>query len=400
MKVCKAAPIFALALACACAVTAEAHAQMGDDGSKVRLLHVLVVGPGKARTKPSQAAADAHDGDVIEIAAGVYAHDAAVWTQNNLTIRGVGGRAHLQAEGASAEGKGIWVIKGANTTIENVEFSGAKVPDENGAGIRQEGPGLTIRNCYFHDNENGILTGTNPESEIVIENSEFANNGYGDGQTHNMYIGGVKRFTLRASYSHHAKIGHNVKSRARENYILYNRIMDEQTGTASYEVEICNGGLAYLIGNLLHKGAHADNSTLVSYGAEGLAYPVNELYVVNNTMVNDYPGGRFIFAAPGTKQVKVINNIFAGPGTVLAGTGDSSHNLQANDPGFVNRAKYDYHLKTGSPAIDAGIDPGTGNGFQLIPKAQYAHPLAEQPRPRSGPLDLGAFEYSHPASRK
>jgi hypothetical protein len=52
-----------------------------------------------------------------------------------------------------------------------------------------------------------------------------------------------------------------------------------------------------------------------------------------------------------TKEVKVINNIFPGPGTPLAGPGNRSHNLQTNDPGFVNRTKYDYHLKAGSPAI-------------------------------------------------
>jgi len=37
----------------------------------------------------------------------------AVWTKNHLTIRGVGGFAHISADGANAEGKAIWVIKGA-----------------------------------------------------------------------------------------------------------------------------------------------------------------------------------------------------------------------------------------------------------------------------------------------
>ena len=97
-------------------------------------------------------------GDTIEIDADVYEGDVAIWYQDNLTIRGVGGgRAHLKANGNNAEGKGIWVIKGNNTVVENIEFSESTVPDENGAGIRQEGAGLTVRNCSFHDNENGIL---------------------------------------------------------------------------------------------------------------------------------------------------------------------------------------------------------------------------------------------------
>ncbi|HEY2923318.1 MAG TPA: right-handed parallel beta-helix repeat-containing protein, partial [Candidatus Binatia bacterium] len=189
----------------------------------------LRVGPKESLSQPSMAASIAQDGDVIEIDAGTYEADAVVWTQNNLILRGIGGRARLIAKGAHAEGKAIWVIKGNNTIVENIEFTGATVPLGNGAGIRQEGADLTVRNCYFHFNQNGILTAPNPKSDILVESSEFSNNGNGEGNTHNIYIGTVRSFTLRASYVHHARVGHNVKSRALTNYILYNRIMDEDT---------------------------------------------------------------------------------------------------------------------------------------------------------------------------
>jgi hypothetical protein len=175
---------------------------------------VLSVGAKRELKRPSAAAQIARDGDVIEIDAGIYDGDAVVWRQHRLTIRGVGGRAHLRADGAQAEDKAIWVVRGNDTTIEGIEFSGAKVPDGNGAGIRLEGAGLTVRDCYFHDNENGILTSANPASDIVVEHSEFAHNGFGDGYTHNLYIGNVRSFTLRFSYVHQALVGHNVKSRA------------------------------------------------------------------------------------------------------------------------------------------------------------------------------------------
>src|SRR5690348_14023082 len=80
----------------------------------------LHVGPTKNLSRPSMAATVARDGDTIEIMAGTYEEDAAVWTQNNLTLRGVGGLARLAAKGANAEGKGIWVIKGNNTLVENI----------------------------------------------------------------------------------------------------------------------------------------------------------------------------------------------------------------------------------------------------------------------------------------
>lgn len=92
-------------------------------------------------------------------------------------------------------------------------------------------------------------------------------NGLGDyGKTHNMYLSKqVTHFTLKHSYSHHAYIGHNVKTRARESYILYNRIMDEGTGRSSYAVDIANDGLTYIIGNLIQQGVDTDNNTIVSY---------------------------------------------------------------------------------------------------------------------------------------
>src|SRR5262249_50340123 len=132
------------------------------------------VGPGQALRAPSAAARAARDGDVIEIEAGVYDGDVAVWTQNHLTIRGIGGRAHLRVNGRLAEDKGIWVVKGGDLTVESVEFSGARGPHRNGSGIRGEGVGLTVRDCYFHDNDTGVLAGGGPRSDIVIERSEFA----------------------------------------------------------------------------------------------------------------------------------------------------------------------------------------------------------------------------------
>ena len=230
------------------------------------LSSTIQVGPQRFYKVPSAAAAVAQDGDIVEIDAEEYLGDVAIWRANNLTIRGVRGRPHLFANGADAEGKGIWVIKGDDTTVENIEFSGAAVRDRNGAGIRQEGRNLTVLSCSFHDNENGILAGRNPNSKITIMYCEFANNGHGDGQSHNLYIGPVESLALRYNYIHHAKIGHNVKTRARRNYIVYNRIMDEDSGTSSYAIDVSNGGITYIMGNLIQQCPHTDNWTIVAYG--------------------------------------------------------------------------------------------------------------------------------------
>jgi hypothetical protein len=365
---------------------------------------ILEVGPGKKFAKPSEASRVAKDGDIIKIDAGIYSQDVAVWRQNNLIIRGVGGRAHLEANGAAAEDKGIWVIKGNNIIVQGIEFSGARVRDKNGAGIRQEGLSLTVRNCYFHDNENGILAGENPDRDILVEYSEFANNGAGDARSHNIYIGAVRKFTLQYCYMHHAKVGHNVKSRAVENYILYNRIMDEKTGISSYIVDLPNGGTSYLIGNLLQQGPRTKNFTLVSYAAEGEKNKSEGFYIVNNTFVNERGSGIFIKNLSKRTPAKIINNIFVGDySTVLKGKGTTINNLVfkksgifrllEKNPGFHDLSKYDYRLISSSPAIDAGIDPGSANDFPLAPQWQYVHVARKEKRTAVGTLDIGAYEF-------
>jgi hypothetical protein len=357
----------------------------------------LCVGPEHIYKRPSEAAADARDGQTINIAEGEYVGDAATWRANNLTIRAAGGRARLKADGAAAEGKGIWVIKGKNTTIENIEFSGARVSDGNGAGIRLEGVNLTVRNCYFHDNQNGILSGNrNPASSVVIEHSEFDRNGSGDGSTHNIYVGTIASFTLTHSYVHHAKVGHNVKSRAAKNYIQYNLIMDGADGKSSYAVDLPNGGDAYIIGNVIQKGPLAENDTLISYGAEskeGKTHPNNRLFVINNTLVNErHEGGRFVFAQKFAQTVKLVNNALLGKATLPANATESLANLQLTKADFVNAEQREYHLRAGSRAIDAGKDPGEDDGFSLAPEWQYVSTSAQR-RKTVGTIDVGAYEY-------
>ncbi len=285
------------------------------------------------------------------------------------------------------------MISGNDTSIENIEFTGAIVPNHNGAAIRQEGANLTMRRCYIHDNQEGILAGDNPASQILIETTEFAENGYSDGQSHNIYINHIAQFTLRYSYSHDSITGHLVKSRAAQNFILYNRLTGE-FGTSSYELDLPNGGRSYVIGNVIEQGPRSENGIIVAFGEEGAINPNSELYFVNNTVVNNRSRGTFISIGNGVSPVLVQNNLFIGPGLQIdLPAAHLSHNLNCCGS-FVDAPGYDYHLKGDSTARNFGAQPGTVNGYSLVPTYQYVHPACFETRRTAGKaIDAGAFAF-------
>ena len=113
-------------------------------------------------------------GSTIEVDAGDYLGDVAVWERDGVTVRAVGGRVRLLANGAAAEGKGIWVVRATGMRVQGFDFEGAAVPARNGAGIRLERGSLLVRDCSFVRNEMGILTNNDPATVLEVENSEFA----------------------------------------------------------------------------------------------------------------------------------------------------------------------------------------------------------------------------------
>lgn len=360
------------------APTSPAHA--GDGPRTWR------VGPERDLRSPSEAAAVAGDGDTVLIDPGTYSGDVATWTQDDLTLRGDGGRAHLRADGSDAQGKAIWVIAGDRTTVDRIELSGAAVPDRNGAGIRHEGTDLTVTRSWFHDNEMGILTGADPDSDVVVTRSRFFRNGAGDGYSHSLYAGAVGSLTVTGSWFAGVDTGHHVKSRAATNTIVANRISDGSS-TASYSIDLPDAGRSLVAGNVVVQGPRSENTALVSYGAEGLTNPSRTLWVVNNTFVNRRPSGTFVMTADAA-DVHLRNNLLVGAGDLTNGAGRHRGNLRVGLGAFVAPGREDFRLRTSSRAIDRGV---------VVPRRwrarwQYAAPTGLVRRPRLGEPDLGAFE--------
>jgi len=124
------------------------------------------------------------NGDTLDLGPGVYRQGLVV-KANRVTLRG---RGHVVFDGATQMGKATLVILGDNTRVTNIECRNVQVPDRNGACIRLEGRNLTVNGVYFHDSEQGILSGGSPGA-VTIEHSRFERLGK-NGRAHGIYIGG------------------------------------------------------------------------------------------------------------------------------------------------------------------------------------------------------------------
>ncbi len=298
---------------------------------------VIRVGPERSIKTIAAASRLAVAGATIYVDAGDYVGDVAVWTQDQLTLRALGGRVKLNAAGASAEAKGIWVVRAKGMRVEGFDFEGAAVPSRNGAGIRLETGSLHVKDCSFKYNEMGLLTNNDPNTELEVENSEFAYNQRPDGHNHNLYVGQIARLSVRGSYFHHARSGHLLKSRAALNDIYNNRLIDGAGGTASYELEFPNGGIANVVGNLIAQNTTTENPILISFGAEGYKWPRNDIHLENNTLVNPLPrGGMFLRVVPGADSIRAINNRLVGAGSLeSAGPGEYRNNVSLDLRGYT-----------------------------------------------------------------
>src|SRR3954451_6643051 len=127
----------------------------------------LTVGSGQQYSTVAAAVNAAQSGETVNVLAGTYANDFAS-IYKNLTLNAVGGVVTMNATAQPPNGKAI-LTEGAPGLIVNINgfaFSGATVPDGNGAGIRYEGGTLNVTNSRFANNQNGILGAADPNGVI------------------------------------------------------------------------------------------------------------------------------------------------------------------------------------------------------------------------------------------
>jgi len=187
-------------------------------------------------------------------------------------------------------------------------------------------------------------------------------------------------------------------------------MFDEEDGYGSYEINIAQGGNNIIMGNVIIQGTSGANHSIV--GFDEAVNPVNELYFINNTVINKFSGNnRYFNISPssGITAFKIYNNIFASipaanntfiSGNIPAAI-DSSHNYYTEnylETGFISPELNDFSIpKEATNLIDKGTNAGfTNSGFSLLPQFShnnYYNLLLERPL-YGNAIDIGAYDYS------
>ncbi len=282
----------------------------------------IPVGPDKPLKTLAAAIAGAAAGDRLLIDAGEY-FDCAVITLHDIIIEGAGKDGSTVFTDKTCAGKALLITAGDNITVRNLTLTRARVPDGNGAGIRAEGANLNVERVKFINNQNGILAGTNTASTIIVKDSVFSRNGACSGAcSHGIYAGGIKRLHVENSTFSETKQGHHIKSRAARTEVIGCTITDGLDGTASYLIEIPNGGGVLVKNNTLEKGPKSENHTgAIVIGMEGVTQPTREIRVEDNIFRNTGRYPTFLVVNQTATEALVKSNTLSGTAKPLRGDG-------------------------------------------------------------------------------
>jgi parallel beta-helix repeat protein len=373
-----------------------------------------------------------HPGDVIDVESGTYVgcrigNSGTASTPCTLEVApgahvvvnapGPGNKhgSDIEVENFSAT-VSYWVIKGLEVTA---------APTNAGIDIRVT-THITVRDCYCHHNQNwGIFLAFSDYPVLANNHCSYstAQHGIYDSNSgdHPLITGNVCDHNAGCGIQLNADVsqgGDGIISFAHitRNYLFAN-------GTAGGAALNCDGVQYATVENNLIYNNFA--SGIVLYRADGAAGSSHDL-VENNTVVMAGSHSRWALSiSNGSTNNVILNNIFletypgkgaitidqsslpgfhsdynivadafntdgTSTGTILslsqwqAQTGQDKHSFVASASQlFVNPAANNYHLKSGSPAIDAGTSQGAPPPVDLDGLS----------RPFGKAFDIGCYEW-------
>jgi hypothetical protein len=246
--------------------------------------HIAESGQGFWRLDDAVKAVGDKDATIL-MAPGSF-HDCASQHAGRITFKATApGRTIL--DGTTCDGKAALVLHGRGARVDGIVFQNMRVADGNGAGIRLEQGNLVIVKSWFRNSEEGILTGDDPASSIVIDHSTFSGLGRCDrglSCAHSLYVGNYGSVTVTHTRFERGMGGHYYKSRAARNTVTANSFDDSHGHVTNYMVDLCAGSTGSVTGNVFVQGKDKENhSAMITVAAEERLHPSAGLVVANNT---------------------------------------------------------------------------------------------------------------------
>ena len=272
----------------------------------------LEVGDGKPFVRIEAAVAQAKPDDEIVVHpkndGTPYCQPALLIRTAKLTIRTADAKTPVVLDGEGYNYSGIGSVPRAifqfnpgadGCTLDGFTLINARGSSNNGAGVRiNEANDITIRNCVIRNNDMGIMSNGEVAKQSgarqLIEQCTISDNGTlkDPGYNHNLYLGGTS-VTVRNCEVARSVTGHNVKSRAHQNYIIGCRIHDsnnrefdlvDAVGTTD-----APGSDSFLINNTIVKDPKgAGNRTVIHFGWEGKAVRNGSIWLIGNTICTPF----------------------------------------------------------------------------------------------------------------
>ncbi len=390
------------------------------------------VGPGQEYASIQGAANAAQPGDTVLVFDGEYTGFQVMTsgTQTNpILFKANGSNVVINIPGSS--GDGVFLSRISHVTIEGFRIQNMTVRCISARNATPTSPmiGLTLRNniCTNAGHEGFYLSEVS--KSLIEENTITGSGSDGTSKGHGIYLAnaGSDDTTIRGNWISNAKTPESagihlngdisvggdgiISGVSIENNMIFNN--SHHNGLNMDGVQDCTIQNNTIYGN--------GRSAIRAYAIDGAEGPKN-LRILNNTLIvpSSASGWSIKLTQDGGGHL-VFNNILltdgAGGGSLCVDNiditsdnnavadrfsrdGDSltvslaSWRSQGNDTAsflatatsrFVNVLENDYHLKIGSPAIDAGV--GSLSGFPAP-----GTDLSGVPRPQGSFPDIGAYE--------
>ncbi|MDF8333155.1 right-handed parallel beta-helix repeat-containing protein [Novosphingobium cyanobacteriorum] len=189
-------------------------------------------------------------------------------------------------DGAICEGKATLVVRGRSARVEGLVFQNLRIGEGNGAGIRLEKGDLTVRQSWFRDSDQGILSADDPNGQVLIEKSTFSRLGRCDrglSCAHSVYFGDYGSVTIRNVRFEQGRGGHYVKSRAARIEVSDSSFDDSQGRATNYMIDLSAGATGAIRGNWMVQGQDKENySAFITNAAEGRVHSADGLVIEAN----------------------------------------------------------------------------------------------------------------------